>query len=140
MSDVVFGDESPVLTFYGSFTEPADTAGAYSLWWLGCPAGEVTREEIDKHFTGLDGVLSVDGGALPRIFSLVGILIAADGAGLDAGEAAIEAMVDGQCHTLTRFGGTPRTGVNLSKFTPGRFKTTAGGKRLEEIALIFRHL
>ena len=131
-ADITFGD----LTFNGDFTPPGSSPD-YSLQWISCPAGATKREMSDFKFFGIDGVLSVDGGANPRVFTLSGFIVGVDAAAIAAAEEAIYAKQDGTTDTFTRWG-VPITGVELLEFTPGQMKT--GANVYEWFTATFRQL
>jgi len=131
-ADISFGD----LTFSGAFTPPGASPD-YSLQWISCPAGATTREMEDFKFFGVDGILSMDGGANPRTFTLSGFIVGADAAAIAAAEEAIYAAQDGTTDTLTRWG-VEITGVELLEFTPGQMKT--GQYCYEWFTAVFRQL
>jgi hypothetical protein len=131
-ADISFG----ALTFNGDFTPPGATPD-YSLQWISCPMGATKREMADFKFFGIDGILSVDGGANPRVWTLSGLIVGADAAAIAAAEDAIYAEQDGTVDTFTRWG-TPITGVELLEFTPGQMKM--GQYAYEWFTITFRQL
>ena len=132
MADISFD----TLNFYGTFTAPSGT-GDYSLQWLGCPMDPEERDKADFHFFGLNGKLSVDGGAQSTIYTLTGLIVGFDAAGITNAEDAIMAKYDGNVYVLTRWGDVIN-GVEMLKPEFGRFKT--GQFCYETITIPFREL
>ena len=132
-ADITFGS---TLTFNGDFTPPTG-AGGYTLQWTSCPMGGTKREMADFKFFGVDGILSVDGGENPRIWTMTGLIVGVDATGIATAEDLIYAAQDGTTDTFTRWG-VPITGVELLEFTPGQMKT--GANVYEWFTAVFRQL
>lgn len=132
MADIVYNS----VTFSGTPVAPGASPD-YKLRWLSCPLGSSRREMVDKHFFGIDGTISIDGGATPRQWTMTGEIWGADAAAIAAAETALYALQDGECHTFVRWG-TTITGVELLEFKPGAMKK--GQYLYESITLTFREL
>ncbi len=132
MGDIVFNS----VTFLGTPAAPG-ASPLYSLRWLSCPMGAAPREMTDKHFFGIDGILSIDGGATAREWTMTGEIWGVDAAAIAAAEAALYALQNGQVYTFTRWG-TAITGVELVLFKPGPMKM--GQYLYESFSMNFREL
>ena len=96
------------------------------------------RETLDKGFSGLDGVLSVDLGLRERKIKQKGRLSAKSVEALISLTSEIMSYIDGQGYTLVGHNGVSYENVRMDSFVPGEI--TVGNQASCEYEIVYTQL
>lgn len=79
-------------------------------------AGSLSRASVERTFSGLDGILSIDSGARARPIRQTGVLRASGRAAMSARVATIMAFIDGRTHILRTTDGREYPNLRMDTF------------------------
>ena len=101
--------------------------------------GTWQRASVERSIPGLDGTVSIDLGCRTRTIRQRGILRAASQARMHSRLNAIEALLDGDTHTLVTADGRTYADLRADTFTPlGRGSSGVGA--VVEYEIVYTHL